>query len=123
MRTPGAEPTGRRARRPGRRNDADVQVYSITSATDSLTDDQSRRTRRYLLQMAVRMACFIGAVFADGVLMWLLLAGAVILPYAAVIGANEGRERRPPGETMDYRRLPAGPSPHPDDTPPGGHGG
>lgn len=117
MNTRGSTRFGRRARGgAGADDDTGAQqgpeVYRITSAADSLSDDQSRRVKRYLLQMAIRMACFIGAVFVDGILMWALLLGAVILPYIAVIEANSGRERRdddlPP---MDYgRQLPAAPT-------------
>lgn len=114
---------GRRAGARGPGVTPEPEVYRITSAADSLTDDQSRRVKRYLVQMGIRMACFIGAVFADGILMWLLLAGAVLLPYIAVVEANSGRDRRdddlPP---MDYRRqLPGAPGP-PNDTAGAHHG-
>lgn len=112
MNTRGSTRLGRRARAGA---DADrggtqpPEVYRITSAADSLSDDQNRRVKRYLLQMAIRMACFIGAVFVDGVLMWILLAGAVVLPYVAVVGANAGRERREVDlDPIDYRQLPGG---------------
>lgn len=85
------------------------EVYRITTAADSLRQDQSRRAKRYLLQMGIRMACFVGAFFADGWLMWALLAGAVLLPYAAVISANETRTKgpEPQGPLMEYRQLPS----------------
>ena len=43
--------------------------------------------------MAVRTACFVGAVaVGPGWLRWVLVAGAVLLPYVAVVFANaEGR--------------------------------
>lgn len=66
----------------------------ITSAPASLSDDVAARTRRYLLQMAVRVVCFVGAVAVDHWSRWVLLAGAVVLPYVAVVLANAGRERR-----------------------------
>ncbi len=43
--------------------------------------------------MAIRTACFIGAIIADGWLRWALVAGAVFLPYVAVVMANAGRSR------------------------------
>ena len=102
---------GRRAGARGAGDQPAPEVYRITSAADSLSEDQSRRVKRYLVQMAIRMACFIGAVFADGILMWVLLAAAVLLPYIAVVEANSGRDRRdddlPP---IDYRRQLPGPS-------------
>lgn len=68
------------------------EVYSITSARTGLSAEQSGRTRRYLISMLIRTVCFLGAVVADGWLRWVLLAGAVILPYFAVVIANAGRE-------------------------------
>jgi len=85
-----------------RRSDKQAQVFSITGAASSLTDDQSGRTRRYLWSMGLRTACFIGAVVATGWLRWALVAGAVVLPYVAVVVANGGREgrKRPPTVTL-----------------------
>jgi hypothetical protein len=69
------------------------QVYRITSAQTGLTIEQAGRTRRYLISMAIRTVCFLGAVVTDGWLRWLLVLGAVVLPYLAVVVANAGRER------------------------------
>ncbi len=71
---------------------ARTQVYRITTAHQGLTTDQQARTRRYLLSMAIRTVCFVGAVLADGWLRWALVFGAVVLPYLAVVFANGGRE-------------------------------
>ncbi len=76
----------------GRAMPAPEQVYRITTAQSGLSAEQSARTRRYLISMAVRTICFIGAVVADGWMRWLLVAGAVALPYLAVVIANGGRE-------------------------------
>src|SRR5512133_178678 len=84
----------------------------ITTAAPSLTEDLSRRTRRYLIQMSVRVVCFLGAVLIDHWTRWLLLAGAVVLPYVAVLLANAGGERhaaRVPGPPAPA--LPAAPTP------------
>jgi hypothetical protein len=72
---------------------AQETVYQITSARPGVRDDVDTRTRRYLISMGVRTACFIGAVVADGWLRYLLIAGALVLPYLAVVLANGGRER------------------------------
>ena len=66
---------------------------SITGAKVPLSEDQKQRTRRYLLSMAIRTVCFIGAILASGWLRWALVAGAVLLPYFAVVMANAGRGR------------------------------
>lgn len=67
-------------------------VYRITVAGESATDEQRGRVRRYAISMAVRTACFIGAVLASGTLRWVLVTGAVLLPYIAVVLANAGQE-------------------------------
>ncbi|MET0837430.1 MAG: DUF3099 domain-containing protein [Marmoricola sp.] len=87
--------TSRRARH----EDAPVR---ITTAPTSHHDDIARRRRRYLVSMAIRTACFIGAVVADGWLRWVLVVAAFILPYIAVVMANvaspriEGADLVPP---------------------------
>lgn len=70
----------------------DVEVHSVTSAQTPLSQEQRARTRRYLVSMSIRTICFIGAVVAQGWLRWVLLAGAAVLPYVAVVMANAGRE-------------------------------
>lgn len=57
----------------------------ITSVPASLADDIAARTRRYLVQMSIRVVCFVGAVAVQHWTRWLLLVGAVVLPYVAVI--------------------------------------
>lgn len=73
----------------------DDQVHSVTNAQTPLSQEQRARTRRYLISMSIRTACFLGAVIASGWLRWALLAGAVFLPYIAVVMANAGRENDP----------------------------
>lgn len=70
------------------------EVYSITGAPESLTDEQGPRTRRYLISMSIRTACVILAILVPGWPRWVFLAGAVALPYLAVVAANAGRRRR-----------------------------
>lgn len=66
---------------------------TITSAQRALSDEQAGRTRKYLISMGIRTACVIGAIFVPGWPRWVLIAGAVVLPYLAVVIANAGRER------------------------------
>ena len=75
-------------------------VFSITSAAKSQSEDLGGRERRYAISMGIRTVCFVGAVIVSGPLRWILIAGAVFLPYAAVILANAG-----------VRKKGAGPSP------------
>lgn len=61
----------------------------ITTAPRSAAEEQASRQRRYLASMALRTACVVGAVaVGDGILRWLLILGAVFLPYVAVVMAN-----------------------------------
>lgn len=98
---------------------------SVTSAPAPLGADQSRRARRYLVQMGIRVVCFLLAVALwRHVPVWVgvtLLAGAVVLPSVAVLGANAGRERSGAGGAMlDSPALGAGPPAGPPPAPPGG---
>jgi hypothetical protein len=70
-----------------------AEPVRITTAPLSHHDDIDRRRRRYLISMAIRTACFIGAVVADGWLRWVLVVAAFILPYVAVIMANSASPR------------------------------
>lgn len=86
----------------------------ITTAPVGQRQHQQQQIGRYLASMAVRTGCFVGALLAwqlgvrggEGTsrvlalgLVWLLLAGAVILPYVAVLAANAGRETVKPTTT------------------------
>ncbi|MFC5665640.1 DUF3099 domain-containing protein [Kitasatospora misakiensis] len=74
------------------------QVYRITGARSSLTDDVRGRQRRYVASMLLRTVCVLLAVVLWDVQRWLAvaaLAGGVLLPYFAVLLANAGRERAP----------------------------
>lgn len=64
------------------------RVFTVTTASTSAADDQSLRIRRYLWTMGLRVACFIVAVTTGGVVRWVAVVGAVILPYIAVVMAN-----------------------------------
>ncbi|MGC5166035.1 DUF3099 domain-containing protein [Luteimicrobium sp. DT211] len=98
-RTPGHDP----------REAGDDEVVSITSAPESRHDEQSRRMRVYAIQMAVRLLCFLGAILVPS---WpvriVLIVGAVVLPYTAVIFANASGQRRGSDSVgMEYRGLEA----------------
>ena len=66
----------------------------ITTASSSKAQDIASRQKKYLLSMSLRSACFIGAVIAGpGLLCWFLIAGALVLPYVAVVLANVSTSR------------------------------
>jgi hypothetical protein len=43
---------------------------------------------KYLIAMTIRVVCIVSAIFVEGWLMWLCFAGAIFLPYFAVVIAN-----------------------------------
>ncbi|SDT14151.1 Protein of unknown function [Brevibacterium sandarakinum] len=69
----------------------------ITTADTALDDDMKSRIIKYSITMGIRTLCFVLAYVMFRlnltVLMWVCVAGAVLLPYPAVIVANAGRER------------------------------
>ena len=74
------------------RRQSDESVHRITTAQTGLSQEQKARTRRYLISMSIRTICFLAAAVATGWMRWVFLAGAVFLPYMAVVMANAGRE-------------------------------
>ncbi len=92
---------------------------SITSARPSRSSDIRKRQMRYLFSMGLRTICFVLAVVTTGPLRWCLVAGAVFLPYIAVVLANASEQRDEPGPAAfhaDDRPRLEGPK---DDTLPG----
>lgn len=80
--------------------------YVITSVQRGISDEQRARRDRYMVGMSIRTICFVGAIFATGILRWILLAGAIFLPYIAVFIANAGREwDKSPFIITRYRRT------------------
>jgi len=79
-------------------------VYSVTSARSGQRDEISGRERRYVISMAIRTLCFVGAVIAwQTVGAWLgavLFVGALVLPYTSVILANAGVRKRATGADL-----------------------
>jgi hypothetical protein len=66
------------------------QPQSITSLPEAPDVDRRRRMVRYGIAMGLRVVCVIACFFVQG--WWLLvpIAGAVVLPYIAVVLANVG---------------------------------
>jgi Protein of unknown function (DUF3099) len=61
----------------------------ITDARMGNSEEMSSRIRQYTITMSIRAACFISMVFVHGVFRWVLFAAAVVLPFIAVIAANQ----------------------------------
>lgn len=77
----------------GKRDDS--EAVRITTAAASRREDFDARVRGYLISMGIRFFCFVGAVaVGPGWLRWVLMAGAVFLPYVAVVMANAVRSTK-----------------------------
>ncbi|NHA69084.1 DUF3099 domain-containing protein [Phycicoccus flavus] len=63
-------------------------AQSVTTAAQSRHEDQSHRLHQYLLTMSLRTVCFVLAIVFDGWLRWVFAAGAILLPFFAVVAAN-----------------------------------
>lgn len=74
----------------------------ITDAPESLDDEFDRRRKRYAIMMALRALCVIAAALTYRV-SWILALGLVvggaILPWCAVLLANDG----PPKKSRQWR--------------------
>src|SRR6478609_2044667 len=68
------------------------EAVRITTAASSRNADIAARQKRYLFSMTLRSLCFVGAIIAAlsgvGWLWPILIAGALVLPYIAVVMAN-----------------------------------
>ncbi|CAN5428652.1 hypothetical protein BH09ACT12_BH09ACT12_01970 [soil metagenome] len=75
-----------------RNDDRSGEAIRITTAAANRADDIRARQKRYLMSMSLRTICFVGAILASlAGIDWLwpfLIAGAIILPYIAVVMAN-----------------------------------
>lgn len=71
------------------------EAVRITTARSQRSEEIDGRVRGYLISMSVRVVCFGAAVaVGPGILRWILIAGAVLLPYVAVVMANASDLRR-----------------------------
>ena len=73
------------------------EVFTITDAQRALSEEQTGRTRRYLISMSIRTVCFLLAIFVPGWPKIVFAVAAFVLPYLAVVAANAGRESDEPG--------------------------
>ena len=93
------------------------EAYRITTARKSIPDDQATRVRGYVISMSIRIVFFLLAAVTSGWVRWTLVAGALVIPYIAVVYANGGREpTADPPDTLrplPGRELPAGSSDQP----------
>ena len=82
----------------GRRGSAPL----ITDARMGTSEEMSSRIRLYTITMAFRAACFLAMIFVEGVFRWVLFGCAVLLPFIAVIAANQVNQRFREGKKMTH---------------------
>ncbi len=91
-------------------------VASVTTAARSATEERDDRTRRYLMQMGLRILAFpLGTwLIWSGTSVWLgvlLLLFAAVIPYVAVVLANARKTDEvgiaPQAVTPQYEQLAA----------------
>ncbi|BAS18021.1 hypothetical protein AHiyo8_63240 [Arthrobacter sp. Hiyo8] len=63
-------------------------VHSITDAAAAHSDDMRERMIKYALAMGIRLVCLILIFVVDGWFKIIAVAGAVFLPWIAVVIAN-----------------------------------
>lgn len=70
-------------------------VQTVTSVPVSAAEDRAFRQRVYLISMSLRVLCFLLAIFvpAPMPIRLVLIGGAILLPYFAVVVANATRRR------------------------------
>jgi hypothetical protein len=87
----------------GRRGSAPL----ITDARMGTSEEMSSRIRRYTITMAFRAACFVSMIFVHGVFRWVLFACAVLLPFIAVIAANQVDQQFRAGKKKMTHAMPS----------------
>ena len=90
------------------------KVYRITGAPRSHTEDINRRINRYLVSMTVRTVCVVLIFVLDGPGRWVAAAGAIFLPWVAVMMANASDRRVSvalPPMALDHKALTTGAEP------------
>ncbi len=86
------------------------QAHLVTDARQSRSDEIGQRERRYLVMMGVRVVCFVVTVvmFVNhaGWLTVIPAAGAIVIPYFAVVVANSRNQLGGSGFRAFEPRLP-----------------
>jgi len=89
------------------------QHQTITSLPPSPEAERRARMIKYTIAMTIRVLCIFAMLFAQGWWLVVFAAGAIFLPYVAVVLANVGRRRtgtvERPGEQLLVLDAPSGP--------------
>ncbi|MBZ4486488.1 DUF3099 domain-containing protein [Microbacterium sp. cx-55] len=85
---------------------------SATSLPRAPREDEGSRVTKYMITMGIRIACFIAMALVTpyGWYTWVFAAGAVFLPYIAVVIANVGEDTHGP-EVINPERMLEAPAP------------
>ncbi len=62
--------------------------HVVTSISEAPERERTRRMVIYTISMLIRFACVALVVFTSGIWQWIFGIGAVLLPYFAVVVAN-----------------------------------
>ncbi|UTT67790.1 DUF3099 domain-containing protein [Arthrobacter sp. DNA4] len=84
---------------PGRFS-GDSEVHSITDAAAAHSEDMRQRMIKYALAMGIRMVCLILIFVVDGWFKIIAVAGAVFLPWFAVVIANGSDKAETPSDLL-----------------------
>jgi hypothetical protein len=68
-------------------------LQSITSLPPSPEEERRARMIKYTIMMGIRVACIVALLFVQGWWILVFAAGAVFLPYFAVVVANVATTR------------------------------
>lgn len=93
----------------GSTSDRDGEPVLITEAEPSLDDQFNSRRRKYAIMMGTRILCLVlaAAFYRTWWLLAIFIAGAVVLPWMAVLIAND----RPPKKAAKVNRFGGHPDP------------
>lgn len=93
----------------------DPEVHSITDAAAAHSEDMRDRMIKYAVAMGIRMVCIILIFVVDGWFKIIAIAGAVFLPWIAVVIANGSDKAEVPSDSLlEYLPVPEieGPATH-----------
>lgn len=103
---------------PGRFS-GDSEVHAITDAAGAHSEDMHQRMVKYALAMGIRMVCLILIFVVDGWLKIVMVAGAVFLPWIAVVIANGNDKAEGHSDLLldsaPLAEIESPPAPSPDD--------
>ncbi|MFC8038179.1 DUF3099 domain-containing protein [Paenarthrobacter sp. NPDC057355] len=86
---------------------SDPEVHSITDAAAAHSEDMRERMIKYAVAMGIRMVCIILIFVVDGWFKIIAIAGAVFLPWFAVVIANGNDKAEDHSESLlDYVAVP-----------------